>query len=156
MALLYISHADETERRARIQRVKQGIADNAVESSLRITKITNDLDKGKGHVFDYASSADNMSRAKQAKTGISFEGKYRFSPLDDEEESSGTNGDTLSAPVVAHQDFQLGPSFGGRVSTSTNGKKSQRKRPPAWKRRTRQGSLDHRQHLRCLLLRNRA
>ncbi|WZZ73659.1 hypothetical protein YC2023_085029 [Brassica napus] len=47
MALLYISHADETERRARIERVKQGIAESAAETSVRLTKITNELDKVK-------------------------------------------------------------------------------------------------------------
>lgn len=40
MAMMYISHSDATERLARIQRVRQGIADNQAESSLRLTKIT--------------------------------------------------------------------------------------------------------------------
>lgn len=51
MAMMYILHSDETERLARIERVKQGIAENQAESSVRLTKITNNLDKGKGHVF---------------------------------------------------------------------------------------------------------
>nr|VDD49206.1 unnamed protein product [Brassica oleracea] len=42
MAMMYISHADETERRARIERVKQGIADSTIETSIRLTKITNE------------------------------------------------------------------------------------------------------------------
>ncbi|KAF3513562.1 hypothetical protein F2Q69_00009512 [Brassica cretica] len=53
MALLYISHSDETVRMVRIQRVQQGIEENKAESSIRLTKITNELDKGKGYVFSY-------------------------------------------------------------------------------------------------------
>ncbi|KAF3521026.1 hypothetical protein DY000_02059795 [Brassica cretica] len=79
MAMLYISHADDTERRARIE-----------------------------------------SKSDQ---------------LEEEAESSATNGGVFSAPVLASTDFQLGPSSGGRVSAITNGQKSQRKRPPVWKRR---------------------
>lgn len=55
MVMLYISHADDTEHQARILRVKQRIAENEMASSLRITKITNQLDKGKGHVFQYSN-----------------------------------------------------------------------------------------------------
>lgn len=53
MALQYISHADETERRARIQRARQGIEDDKAASSIRMARITGDVDKGKGHVFNY-------------------------------------------------------------------------------------------------------
>ena len=53
MVMMYISHSDATERLARIQRVRQGTADNQAESSLRLTKITKELDKGKGHVYSY-------------------------------------------------------------------------------------------------------
>lgn len=44
MALLYISHSDETERKARIERVQQGIEENKAESSIRLAKITNEVD----------------------------------------------------------------------------------------------------------------
>lgn len=57
MAMLYISHSDETERNARILRVKQGIEESARESSIRLTKITNEVDKGKGHVYHYPDSS---------------------------------------------------------------------------------------------------
>lgn len=53
MAMLYISHSDETKRLARIQCVKQGIADNIANASVRLTRITHELDKGKGHVYAY-------------------------------------------------------------------------------------------------------
>ena len=64
MALLYISHADETERRARIERVRQGIAENAADAAMRITKITSDINKGKGHVFENQSLDKSTSHWK--------------------------------------------------------------------------------------------
>lgn len=65
--MLYISHADETERLARIQRVKQGIADNIADPSVHLTRITSNLDKGKGHVFNYKDSVELQ------KLGISLQ-----------------------------------------------------------------------------------
>lgn len=53
MAMQYISHADKTERLARTERVRQGIAENKEEPSVRLTRITRDLDKGKCHVYSY-------------------------------------------------------------------------------------------------------
>lgn len=53
MAMQYISHSDATKRLARIQRVKQGIENNKAESSVRLTRLTSNIDKGKGHVFNY-------------------------------------------------------------------------------------------------------
>lgn len=135
MAMLYISHADDTERRARIERVRQGIEANAADSTLRITKITNELNKGKGHVFDYPSFTERSHSCKQARKGISSDCRSKSDQLEEEAESSATNGGVFSAPVLASTDFQVGPSSGGRVSAITNGKKSQRKRPPVWKRR---------------------
>lgn len=67
MALLYISHADETERRARIERVRQGIAENAADAAMRITKITSDINKGKGHVFENQSLDKSTSHWKQTR-----------------------------------------------------------------------------------------
>ncbi|KAF3524063.1 hypothetical protein F2Q69_00047240 [Brassica cretica] len=135
MAMLYISHADDTERRARIERVMQGIEANTADSTLRITKITNELNKGKGHVFDYSSFTERSHSCKQARKGISSDCRSKSDQLEEEAESSATNGCVFSAPVLASTDFQLGSSSGGRVSAITNGKKSQRKRPPVWKRR---------------------
>ncbi|KAF3587702.1 hypothetical protein F2Q69_00031562 [Brassica cretica] len=68
IAMLYISHSDETERLARIERVKQGITDNASESSLRLTRITKKLDKGKGHVFSYTEPPLERSQKNLALT----------------------------------------------------------------------------------------
>ncbi|KAH0884062.1 hypothetical protein HID58_060158 [Brassica napus] len=87
MALLYISHADETERRARIERVRQGIAENAADAAMRITKITSDINKDKS-------------------IGSMVEHKNPFDTLEREAESSDTSGVAISAPAAVCADFQ--------------------------------------------------
>ncbi|KAH0892450.1 hypothetical protein HID58_054879, partial [Brassica napus] len=134
MAMLYISHADETERRARIERVKQGIADSAAEASVRITRITNELDKGKGHVFSYQDDTLVSKKQRPLLLGAYSEG-YVQSLEEGEADSSATNGSFTSAPTAVLSGFQLGPSSGGRVSGNQNASKTQRKRPPSWKRK---------------------
>ncbi|KAG2276787.1 hypothetical protein Bca52824_059342 [Brassica carinata] len=129
MAMLYISHADETERRARIERVKQGIADSAAEASIRITRITNELDKGKGHVFSYQDDTLVSKKQRPLLLGAYSEG-YVQSLEEGEADSSATNGSFTSAPTAVLSGFQLGPSSGGRVSGNQNASKTQRKRPP--------------------------
>ncbi|KAG2322269.1 hypothetical protein Bca52824_015482 [Brassica carinata] len=62
MAMLYISHADETERMARIERVKQGIEESKAASSMHMMRITKELDKGKGHVFSYTELLEAQHR----------------------------------------------------------------------------------------------
>ncbi|KAH0886958.1 hypothetical protein HID58_063054 [Brassica napus] len=134
MAMLYISHADDTERQARILRVKQGIAENEMESSLRITKITNQLDKGKGHVFQYS----DMMKPTQGESSlplipVSIANKDLSKA--DSSGSSSYGSESLSAPIDGSTGFQLGPSSGGRVSGNHLKSKSQRKRPSSWKRK---------------------
>ncbi|XP_048599590.1 uncharacterized protein LOC125579786 [Brassica napus] len=112
MAMLYISHANETERRARIKRVKQGIADSTIETSIRLTKITNELDKGKGHVFSYQEETAPMKKQKP----FLLVSRSEDSPgllNDDEADSSATNTSFASAPTLIPTGFQLGPSSGG-------------------------------------------
>ena len=36
-----------------VQRVRQGIENNKAESYVRLTRLTSNIDKGKGHVFNY-------------------------------------------------------------------------------------------------------
>ncbi|KAF2547295.1 hypothetical protein F2Q70_00020133 [Brassica cretica] len=53
MALQYISHADETERRARILRVQQSIEEDKNKTPTVLAKISHEVNKEKGHVFSY-------------------------------------------------------------------------------------------------------
>ncbi|KAG2332083.1 hypothetical protein Bca52824_003263 [Brassica carinata] len=117
MALLYISHADETERRARIQRVQQGIEENKAESSSRLTKITKELDKGKGHVFSYQNPASD----KGPHSGSALLSSSRLYLRDKEEDDSESSASLTSA--CRNLCFQRGVS------------KAPRKRPSSWKRR---------------------
>ncbi|KAH0857964.1 hypothetical protein HID58_086225 [Brassica napus] len=123
-----------TERRARIERVKQGIADSAAEASVRITRITNELDKGKCHVFSYQDDTLVSKKQRPLLLGAYSEG-YVQSLEEGEADSSATNGSFTSAPTAVLSGFQLGPSSGGRVSGNQNASKTQRKRPPSWKRK---------------------
>ncbi|KAF2580054.1 hypothetical protein F2Q68_00004097 [Brassica cretica] len=52
MAIQYVSHADETERRARIQRIQNSIAEAPKVQDVML-RISHDLNKDKGHVFNY-------------------------------------------------------------------------------------------------------
>lgn len=135
MAMLYISHSDEKERKARIQRVRQGIAEDATNSKVQLAKITSDLDKGKGHVFDYQASVATDLDWNQLRARDVSKSRALHLTLDDEVESSATYGETLSAPSQAGKDFQMGPSSGGRVLGASGSKKNQRKRPTSWRRK---------------------
>lgn len=135
MAMLYISHADETERLACIQRVRQGIADNAKEATLRLTKITNEVDKGKGHVYNYPDRSDKcllLTSGLEVTSSDSRGVVFR----EEKAESSDTMSATVSAPAFISTGFQLGPSSEGRVSGNRTAGKTQRKRPSSWKRKT--------------------
>ncbi|KAF3564830.1 hypothetical protein DY000_02011994 [Brassica cretica] len=135
MAMMYISHSDETERLARIERVKQGIAENQAESSVRLTKITNNLDKGKGHVFCFPELNTKRlqltpgSHVQPLETG-------EIATSETEAESSTAHGTTLSAPATGPTGFCIGLPPEGRVTGTQSTSKSQRKRPPSWKRKT--------------------
>ncbi|KAF2585640.1 hypothetical protein F2Q70_00035935 [Brassica cretica] len=59
MAMQYISHSDAAERSARVQKMRQGIEEySKSESSIRLTRLTSDVDKGKEHVFTYHEPED--------------------------------------------------------------------------------------------------
>lgn len=125
MVMMYISHSDATERLARIQRVRQGTADNQAESSLRLTKITKELDKGKGHVYSYKEQYPRDD-------SLNYGGLVIRRKIDDgsdgEKESSASKISVHSSPVV-HSGFQLGPSSEGRVLRKPGNNGSQRKHP---------------------------
>ncbi|KAH0928925.1 hypothetical protein HID58_014652 [Brassica napus] len=112
MAMLYISHADETERMARIERVKQGIVESQANSSAMITKITRDLDKGKGHVYSFPEPAEKRHQATPARLGSSTT-HYETLESDAESGSSAFHGPVFSAPAMASAGFHLGPSSEG-------------------------------------------
>ncbi|KAH0862116.1 hypothetical protein HID58_079327, partial [Brassica napus] len=132
MVMLYISHSDEAERLARIQRVRQGIADNLVESSSRLIRITKELDKGKCHIFSY-KEADLVGSSKNTRSLAICQDKDGGSDGDTRSSSSKTS---MYSASLTQMGFQLGPSSEGRVNENQGMNKSQRKHPSSWKRKS--------------------
>ncbi|KAG5390014.1 hypothetical protein IGI04_031555 [Brassica rapa subsp. trilocularis] len=134
MAMQYISHSDPTERMARIERVRQGIEDNKTEASVRLTRISGDLDKGKGHVFSYTEPSFSQLLQRQTDNALVVSGIPTTS-RGGEQETSSSYSSALSAPTLISTGFQLGPSLEGRASGSLSQKKTMRRRPTSWKRK---------------------
>ncbi|KAH0849518.1 hypothetical protein HID58_096379 [Brassica napus] len=134
MAMQYISHSDPTERMARIERVRQGIEDNKTEASVRLTRISGDLDKGKGHVFSYTEPTFSQLLQRQTDNALVVSGIPTTS-RGGEQETSSSYSSALSAPTLISTGFQLGPSLEGRASGSLSQKKTMRRRPTSWKRK---------------------
>ncbi|KAG7548894.1 Endonuclease/exonuclease/phosphatase, partial [Arabidopsis suecica] len=141
MALQYISHVDETERLARILRVKQSIEESAADSSTRLIKITSEVDKGKGHVFDYKQAANNFKRPclKGTKPIASSPALVVAS----DGESFSNSSIALSQPFQSGQvstGFSMGLNFKASSSGNLKAGKKERRRPPSWKRKLRASS----------------
>ncbi|KAH0857431.1 hypothetical protein HID58_085692 [Brassica napus] len=130
-AMQYISHSDPTEMMARIERVRQGIE---AESSMRLTRISGDLDKGKGHVFSYKEPSFTQLLQCQSEKAMALSGKMHATH-EEEPDSSSLHASALSTPVLISTGFQLGPLSEGRVSGNLSQRKVVRKRPTAWKRK---------------------
>ncbi|KAL0812989.1 hypothetical protein Bca101_069432 [Brassica carinata] len=123
------------ERLARIERVRQGIAESQEESSARITRITRDLDKGKCHVFSFQEVVEKRPRAAPLQIG-NLPHWNEALESDAESGSSAIQAPAFSAPAKVPTGFHLGPSSEGRVTGNLSSSKSQRRRPPSWKRKT--------------------
>ncbi|KAL0873727.1 hypothetical protein Bca101_023432 [Brassica carinata] len=134
-AMMYVSHANETERNARIQRVRQAITDSAATPPAILTKITPNLDKGKGHVFEYP---DISSRLQWPQGKTSSTSSAPVVPWESEGESeSSTVSLPVSLPVLdVTTGFQLGKSSKDPTAGDVKGGKKHRRRPPSWKRKT--------------------
>ncbi|ESQ33354.1 hypothetical protein EUTSA_v10009818mg, partial [Eutrema salsugineum] len=139
MAMQYISHANETERRARIGRVRQAIEDSASESSAHQTKISHDLNKNKGHVFGYNETQEQPKRA-HTKPSLSAPTQAGSNSLDGEVVSSCN----LSVPLpdMVSTGFSMGSSCGTSYTGNLKSGKKSRKRPPSWKRHPRTNIKD--------------
>ncbi|KAL0854012.1 hypothetical protein Bca101_059164 [Brassica carinata] len=133
-ALQYISHSDETERRARIMRVEQSILEGSEDHNPKMPKITHDLNKGKGHVFDFADHQQQdaiLSRNERSGTKSS---PVCGKELEDEASDSGGVEVSSNFPVLSSTVFRIGASSVAHLAgTQSEGKKS-RKRPNKWRR----------------------
>lgn len=134
MAMLYISHPDDAERMARIERVKQGIVDDKKEEAARLPRTTRDLEKGKGHVFEYPEPAGKRHQTASLQFGSAHQPNEVLEETA-ESESGSAHESILSAPAMFPTGFHLGPSSEGRVTGNQSSAKTQRKRPTSWRRK---------------------
>lgn len=136
MALQYISHADETERRARILRVQQSIEEDKNKTPTVLAKISHEVNKEKGHVFSYdmPHSEGFPLVGKPSRHAVSARSgdHTRASQAGSSSGESNNSHSVLMGPTVF--------SAGALGSTSTGilrNKKKSRQRPPAWVRHVR-------------------
>ncbi|KAH0869249.1 hypothetical protein HID58_076271 [Brassica napus] len=134
MALQYISHSDPTERQARITRVKQSFQPGFEDNVGRAPRISHDINKGKGHVFNFQEQDRPGKRAALASERPAFSkadiirGKDRDGFLLDNLEASSSS--SSLGPTV----FRVG-TYTGNFSTGANeAVKKSRRRPQRWKR----------------------
>ncbi|CAH8389585.1 unnamed protein product [Eruca vesicaria subsp. sativa] len=110
-----------------------GIEENAAESSLRLTRITKELDKGKGHVSTY-SDPDVYTQPKTLVVNTNSGYSNIEVDSDDGTECNGSKMFACFAPLAVSTVFRLGPSSEGRVIGNQGVKKYERNRPPSWRR----------------------
>ncbi|KAL0741865.1 hypothetical protein Bca4012_083378 [Brassica carinata] len=136
MALQYISHSNETERRARILRVQQSIEEEKENPPAVLTKISHDVNKEKGHVFSYDRSRPEdlplVSMLPRPAISNPVGGPERAVQ---EGSSSGESINTLPVPKGPTV-FSAG-AFGSTSTGISRNKKKLRQRPPAWVRHVR-------------------
>ncbi|KAF3583564.1 hypothetical protein F2Q69_00029332 [Brassica cretica] len=135
-AMLYISHADPTERRARIERVNQSIQEKREKELNYRPAFTTDLLKGAGMVLCYDKEGEQLQYIYSK--GAESSPKTRSLPGQREiDEVSSGQSSTHSLNAGSPTGFCMGasskPSASGTISTQ----KKPRNRPPAWKRRLR-------------------
>ncbi|KAF2562806.1 hypothetical protein F2Q70_00015301 [Brassica cretica] len=133
MALQYISHSDPTERQARITRVQQSLQPGFGDSDDRAPLISHDINKGKGHVFNFQDQDRPVKRAALTGERPGFLGTaMRFGnecvglPVVNQEASSSSS----LGPTV----FRVGDCSGTHSARDTEGMKSSCRRPQRWKR----------------------
>ncbi|KAH0868440.1 hypothetical protein HID58_075462 [Brassica napus] len=134
MALQYISHSDPTERQARITRVQQSLQPGFEDNLGSAPRISHDINKGKGHVFNFQEhdrpgkrvavtrerSAFSEADLKSVKDRTSF-------PSDNLEVSSSSSS---LGPTV----FRVGTSTDNLSTGANEAVKKSRRRPQRWKR----------------------
>ncbi|KAL0816474.1 hypothetical protein Bca101_072918 [Brassica carinata] len=129
MAIQYVSHANETKRKARILRVQQAIEVDKDNPPASLTKFSHELNKEKGHVFDYGRtvSDQDIEVVKRPTPTLSAPvfGRLSFPTEVSSGESSGAPSRHKN-PMV----FSMGAS-GSCFTGMPKSKKKERRRPPA-------------------------
>ncbi|ESQ52135.1 hypothetical protein EUTSA_v10017646mg [Eutrema salsugineum] len=102
-AIQYISHSNDTERNARILRVQQALESDLDTTSVKMPKLTTDLQKDKGHVFGFedhhrAAKKRNLFMDRSVVSETVFndqEGSSSSSPLGPTVFRMGSSSETL-------------------------------------------------------------
>ncbi|CAN6863789.1 unnamed protein product [Brassica oleracea] len=134
MAMQYISHSNETERRARILRVQQSIELEKSNPPAVLTKISHNLEKEKGHVFGYGVSESASGETRTAAHALTAPAGERIHSSA-EVQLSGESISPASAPKRPAV-FTI-EAFGSSQTGSSRGRRNGRNRPPAWVRHIR-------------------
>ncbi|KAL1225017.1 hypothetical protein V5N11_002796 [Cardamine amara subsp. amara] len=134
LAVQYISHADATERLARITKVQQSIEEGLTATVPQRPLITKDINKGKGQVFGF-DVEETRSKQQHSQSSNSFvSASNHHIPLALEEVQSRAPRPTTSLPVDGTKGFSMGISPNHALSGSLPGEKRKRGRPSKWKR----------------------
>ncbi|KAH0942185.1 hypothetical protein HID58_001822 [Brassica napus] len=134
MAMQYISHSNETERRARILRVQQSIELEKSNPPAVLTKISHNLEKEKGHVFGYGVSESASGETRMVAHAVTAPAGERIHSSS-EVQLSGESISPAPAPKRPAV-FTIGAS-GSSQTGSSRGRRNGRNRPPAWVRHIR-------------------
>ncbi|KAH0906146.1 hypothetical protein HID58_037973, partial [Brassica napus] len=134
MAMQYISHSNDTERRARILRVQQSIELEKSNPPAVLTKISHNLEKEKGHVFGYGVSESASGETRMVAHALTAPAGERIHSSS-EVQLSGESISPAPAPKRPAV-FTIGVS-GSSQTGSSRGRRNGRNRPPAWVRHIR-------------------
>ncbi|KAG5408286.1 hypothetical protein IGI04_004605 [Brassica rapa subsp. trilocularis] len=134
MALQYISHSDPTERQARITRVQQSLQPGFEDNLISAPRISHDINKGKGHVFNFQEHdrpgkrvALTRERSAFSEADMIVVKDRTLFPSDNLEVSSSSSS---LGPTV----FRMGTSSGNLPTGANEAVKKSRRRPQRWKR----------------------
>ncbi|KAH0853229.1 hypothetical protein HID58_090670, partial [Brassica napus] len=135
--MMYVSHADETERRARILRVQHSI-ENAKDDDTSVPiRISHNLNKDKGLVFGYNHGDDSNIESNNTNTLHAVSAPALLKDKEDRAATSGEQSASSNFQINGSTVFRLGNTTSSGYTGTSRSKRINRKRPPAWVRRVR-------------------
>ncbi|KAH0854859.1 hypothetical protein HID58_037082, partial [Brassica napus] len=140
-AMMYVSHADETERRARILRVQHSI-ENAKDDDTSVPiRISHNLNKDKGLVFGYSHGDDSNSESNNTNTLHAVSAPALLKDKEDRAATSGEQSASSNFQINGSTVFRLGNTTSSGYTGTSRSKRIDRKRPPAWVRKYGAGAI---------------
>ncbi|KAH0884517.1 hypothetical protein HID58_060613 [Brassica napus] len=136
-AMMYVSHADETERRARILRVQHSIENTKDDDTSVPIRISHNLNKDKGLVFGYSHGDDSNNESNNTNTLHAVSAPALLKDKEDRAATSGEQSASSNFQINGSTVFRLGNTTSSGYTGTSRSKRIDRKRPPAWVRRVR-------------------